>query len=250
MPTNANRPRPAGVAPQVVPAPGGAWHIYPNGRKVFVKAGGSTAVTAVPGTAGAPGSGPAQFSPDSQYFQWDAAAQAKKQVDLADNDAQGTTNVTARDEALRQLKAQQPVDESAASTGANRSGLFYSTNLGNKLGDIATQYVQRRGQAATQYQQAEDARSRARAAIEAGYGVDQAAQYAASADRQTARDTTAADAGALVGESAPGAPAASSVNPVAAPKVAYTTRVVNGRLLHVYPNRKKPVVVRRVARSR
>lgn len=251
MPTNANRARPVGVAPQVIPAAGGSWHVYPNGRRVFVKARGATATTGVPAAPGAPvDSGPAQFSPDSQYFQWDAAALAKKQTDLAENDQQGVTNQTTYQTALRKLKEQQPVDESAASSGANRSGLFYSSNLGNKLGDIAKSYVERRGQTQASFDQSERARAAARAAIEAGYGVDQAAQYAASLDRQLGRDQSAADAGALVAEGAPGGQATTRTVTTSAPRVAYKTVVKNGRLLHVYPNRKKPVVVRRVARSR
>jgi hypothetical protein len=250
VPTNANRARPVGVQPQVVPAQGGAWHVYPNGRRVFVKARGSTGVATTPGSpAQAPDPG-GTLSPDSQFFQWDAAALAKKQTDLAENDQQGAVNQTTLQTALRRLKEQQPVDESNQQSASNRQGLFYSSNLGNRLGDIAKSYVQQRSQAQTSFDQSERARQAARAAIEAGYGVDQAAQYAAAADRQISRDQTAADAGALVGEQPPPVPASSVRTSTPPPNVAYKTVVKNGRLLHVYPNRKKPVVVRRVARSR
>lgn len=251
MPTNANRARPVGVMPQVIPAQGGAWHVYPNGRRVFVKARGSTGAVQTPGAPATGGQDQGgTLTPDSQYFQWDAAALAKKQTDLAENDQQGTTNQASLQTTLRKLREQQPVDESNQTSASNRQGLFYSTNLGNKLGDIAKTYVDRQGQAQSSYDQSERARLAARAAIEAGYGVDQAAQYASAADRQIGRDQTAADAGALVAEGSPGTPAATSSVSTAAPNVAYKTKVVNGRVLHYYPNRKKPVVVRRVARSR
>jgi hypothetical protein len=250
MPTNANRAAPAGVAPQVIPAQGGAWHVYPNGRRVFVKARGTTGQVTTPGTPAGPADQGGTLTPDSQYFQWDASALAKKQADLAGNENEGVTNRATLQSALARLKAQQPVDESNASSAANRQGLFYSTNLGNRLGDIAKSYVQQQSQAQTSYDQSERARLAARAAIEAGYGVDQAAQMAAAADRQVSRDTSAADAGALVAQPDPGTPAATAPTFAAPQPVGYKTRVVNGRVLHVYPNRKKPVVVRRVARSR
>jgi hypothetical protein len=249
VPTNANRARPVGVQPQVVPAQGGAWHIYPNGRRVFVKARGSTGVATTPGTPAAAQPAGGTLTPDSQFFQWDASALAKKQTDLAENAQQGAVNQTTLQSALRRLKEQQPLDESNQQSASNRQGLFYSTNLGNKLGDIAKSYVQQRSQAQGSFDQSERARAAARAAIEAGYGVDQAAQYAAAADRQISRDQTAADAGGLVAEQSPGTPASSVRTSAPAPNVGYKTRVVNGRLLHYYPNRKKPVVVRRV-RSR
>jgi hypothetical protein len=250
MPTNANRARPVGVQPQVVPAQGGAWHIYPNGRRVFVKARGATGVATTPGTPGGPADSGGTLTPDSQFFQWDASALAKKQTDLAENDQQGAVNRTTYDTAMRKLREQQPVDESNQTSASNRQGLFYSSNLGNKLGDIAKSYVERRGQTQASFDQSERARQAARAAIEAGYGVDQAAQYAAAADRQISRDQSAADAGALVGEQPPATTGSSVRTATPPPNVGYKTVVKNGRLLHVYPNRKKPVVVRRVARSR
>jgi hypothetical protein len=249
VPTNANRARPVGVQPQVVPAAGGAWHIYPNGRRVFVRARGSTATAVTPGSQAAPDAG-GTLTPDSQFFQWDASAIAKKQADLAENAQQGVVNQTTYQSALKRLKEQQPLDESNQQSASNRQGLFYSTNLGNKLGDIAKSYVERRSQTQQTFDQAERARAAARAAIEAGYGVDQAAQYAAAADRQISRDQSAADSGALVAEQPPPSPGSSVTSQIAPPSVGYKTRVVNGRVLHYYPNRKKPVVVRRVARSR
>jgi hypothetical protein len=251
VPTNANRAAPVGVAPQVIPAQGGAWHVYPNGRRVFVKARGTAGQVTTPGAPGTPTVDQGgTLTPDSQYFQWDAGALAKKQADLAGNENEGVSNRATLQSAFARLKAQQPIDQSNASSAANRQGLFYSSNLGNRLGDIAKSYVQQQGQAQTSYDQSERARLAARAAIEAGYGVDQAAQMAAAADRQINRDTTAADAGALVAQGTPGGQATTQAVTTTAPSVAYRTRTVNGRVLHVYPNRKKPVVVRRVARSR
>jgi hypothetical protein len=88
------------------------------------------------------------LTPDSQFFQWDASALAKKQADLAENAQQGVVNQTTYQSALKRLKEQQPLDESNQQSASNRQGLFYSTNLGNKLGDIAKSYVQQRPGAA------------------------------------------------------------------------------------------------------
>jgi hypothetical protein len=109
--------------------------------------------------------------------------------------------------------------------------------------------VQQQGPGADEFDQSERARLAARAAIEAGYGVDQAAQYAAAADRQISRDSPRRTPARSSRAARPGTRRSSVRTFAAPPSVGYKT-VVNGRVLHVYPNRKKPVVVRRVARSR
>jgi hypothetical protein len=246
----------------VLPAPGGTVHVYPDGRRVFVKAG--TPAPAAPGQfnaadqaawqgigqrmglgqAAAPGEAP--VTPDSQYFIDAASRQARIGADLTDNDQQGVRSKAAYDEALRRLQADQPKSEAGAKSSANRSGLFYSSNLDNSLNEIATQYARQRSDAKSTFDQGEAARLAARRAIEAGGTVDDAAAIAASTDRQVGRDTDAADSGALAVTPAPAAPAVKVVRPTVKKKP-YGTVTARGKVFHVY-NSGRRVAVRPVAR--
>jgi hypothetical protein len=212
---------------QVIPATGGAWHVYANGRRVFVKASGTPA-------APAPGpqqqavadyqQAPASYAPDAQYYADAAQRLFQKNQQLASFDTAHTRDTTQLNEALRQMRAQQPLDEGKASVGASKAGLFYSTALGNQLGSIAKTYAQRQSTAQTQYAQAEQARAAARAALEQGYTLDDAAARAAAIDRQIGRDTSAADTGALVAETPVAPTTVAAVRaPVAAPKIKLPT---------------------------
>jgi hypothetical protein len=192
---------------QVVPATGGAWHVYANGRRVFVKA--QAAAPAAAPAAAQPTQqqavqtyqqAPGDLAPDAQYYAEQAQRLFQKNQQIASFDTAHTRDTTQLSEALRQMRAQQPLDQGKAQVGASKAGLFYGSALGNQLGQIAKTYTQRQSQAQTSYQQAEDARTAARAALEQGYTLDDAAARAAAADRQIGRDQSAADAGALVAE--------------------------------------------------
>jgi hypothetical protein len=143
---------------------------------------------------------PATYTPDAQYYAEQAQRLFQRNQQLASFDTAHTRDTTQLNEALRQMREQQPLDQGKAKVGASKAGLFYSTALGNQLGSIAKTYAQRQSQAQTQYAQAEQARAAARAALQQGYTLDDAAARAAAIDRQIGRDTSAADAGALVAE--------------------------------------------------
>jgi hypothetical protein len=221
---------------QVVNAPGGAWHVYPGGRRVFVKAHTAAPAAPAPPTqqqaVQSYQQAPAEFAPDAQYYADAAQRLFQKNQQLASFDTAHTRDTTQLSEALRQMREQQPLQQGQAQAGANKAGLFYSTALGNQLGSIAKTFAQRQSQAQTSYQQAEDARTAARAALEQGYTLDDAAARAAAADRQIGRDTSAADAGALVAETptapttvaAVRPPAPAVRRPAAAPRVVRSVR--------------------------
>jgi hypothetical protein len=213
---------------QVVPAPGGAWHVYSNGRRVFVKASAAPAAAqpAVPTQQQAVQTyqqAPGELAPDAQYYAEQAQRLFQKNQQLATFDTAHTRDTTQLSEALRQMREQQPLDQGKAQVGASKAGLFYGTALGNQLGQIAKTYAQRQSQAQTSYQQAEDARTAARAALEQGYTLDDAAARAAAADRQIGRDQSAADAGALVAETPAAPTTVAAVRAPTAPKVKLPT---------------------------
>lgn len=185
---------------QVIPATGGAWHVYPGGRRVFVKASAAPAPGPQQQAVADYQQPPASYAPDAQYYAEKAQRLFQGQQQLGQLDTAHTRDQTQLQEALRQMGAQQPLDEGKAKVGASKAGLFYGSALGNQLGSIAQTYAQRRSSAQSTYAQAETARAAARAAIQQGYTLDDAAAQAAAADRQIGRDTTAADAGSLVAE--------------------------------------------------
>jgi hypothetical protein len=223
---------------QVVPAAGGAWHVYSNGRRVFVKAQAAAPAPAQPAvptqqqSVAAYQQAPAELAPDAQYYAEQAQRLFQKNQQLASFDTAHTRDTTQLTEALRQMREQQPLQEGQAQVGASKAGLFYGSALGNQLGQIAKTYAQRQSQAQTTYQQAEDARTAARAALEQGYTLDDAAARAAAVDRQIGRDQSAADAGALVAETPVAPTTVAAVRPpapavrraVAAPRVIRSVR--------------------------
>ena len=243
------------VAPHVQPAPGGSYHVYPDGRKVFVRhsaavpsytppyihpmsAGEATtppyihplsgqggtganasAAAAQPAAPAAPAASgqaadPSGFTPDSTYLLSQAAKTSALNNSLAANDAQGQTNQATFTEALRRLQAQQPLDEQSQREAANRQGLFYSGYLGSQLGKVATSYAQKRADAQASFQNQENARLAARAALQQGFTVDQAADMAAAVDRETTSDATAAGNDQLTTDPTTGAPTLSVGRPV------------------------------------
>lgn len=249
---------------RVQPAPGGVYHVYPDGTKQFIKAGApqpmadpnaglaaafahaaqNTGTGPFAGNAAqwqaaakATGTGPAAPPPaapdsrDATYWGINAGRVKSRDDQLAANTAEGTASKAGFDEALRRLRADRPGDTANVNVGANKQGLFYSSTKGTRLDDLATSYARRESDATTSYNTSERARLAARSAIENGYTVEDAADIAASVDRAIPKDAAAADAGAL----APPAPAP------AAPK-AYRTVTAHGMVYHVYPDgRRVPV---------
>lgn len=237
----------------VVSAPNGVYHVYPNGRRVFVPnrpmtagkpptgtpspmAGVSlpkmtptatptlgapaapSAPAAAPGAsapAAAPGANP--YAPDSTYYATDAKLNFDAQQGLNNLNQQSAYDKTDLTEALRRLLEQQPKDVQNAREAANRQGLLYSGHLGQQVGDINTGYVRSQSDQQQGYDRREAARAAARHAIEAGLPIDEAAALAASVDRSTVRDTGLADAGALPAVT-PLAPTPAAAAPPVKPK--------------------------------
>ena len=161
----------------------------------------STAGVDTGSTFSAPATGSANPY-DSTYYADIASARHDVQTKEAQLQEQGANDAAARTEALRRISEAQPKQEYAATANANARGLFYSTALGQNLGDIKTANAQKVGDLNTQFDQRERARSAARAALESGLSIQEAAFAAQAADRATQRASDAADAGALAYEGA------------------------------------------------
>lgn len=247
MATNKQQGNPRlGQAYRVQPAPGGSYHVYADGRKVFVPHTGAPQQT--PSAAAAQPQQQQAFAPDSQYFSTAAQGTFDVGQGLAANDQQGVSNEATYREALRRLQEQRPGVERNAANSYNNQGLFYSGQYGKKLGDIATQFAERQADTRANYDSSEQARLAARRALEAGYTVSDAAAYAQSADRQVNNDTAQADAGTLA-PPAPAAPVvpAGTVPQLPKPKKPYRTVMARGKVFHAYSSGRR-VAVRPVSR--
>ena len=149
---------------------------------------------------------------DSTYYADLASAQHDVQTKEAQLQEQSSTDAAARTEALRRINEAAPKQEYAATANANARGLFYSTALGQDIGNIKTANAQKMGDLNTQFDQRERARSAAKAALESGLTIQEAAFAAQAADRATQRASDAADAGALAYEGAGSSAAAPSTS--------------------------------------
>lgn len=153
---------------------------------------------AAPGTGGAPGGG--GFVPDAQYLAEAAQRAFDRTSQINALNDQTTQDRSATDEAIRRLLGQVPQDRQNINQSANKEGLFYSGQLTKRLDDYEAAVARQRGDINTDFQNREDARAAARAAITNGAPLEEAAALAQAVPRQTARDTAAADAGALVAQ--------------------------------------------------
>jgi hypothetical protein len=184
----------------VQPAPGGSWHIYPNGQRAFVahptapKAPRPAVAPPQPGQPGSP-----QPSPlDAQFFADQAGRQFKANNQIAGAQQQSAYDQTDYQTALQRLATQQTQAQDNQRNSYNQRGLYYSGAYGKAQGDLADQYAQQRADMADNLQRKEASRQAAIAAIQQGMPLDDAAAAAEAADRQLARDTTAADSNSLV----------------------------------------------------
>src|SRR3954464_3244790 len=104
---------------QVIPAAGGAYHVYANGRKVFVKASAAPAPGPQQQAVQTYQQAPGELAPDAQYYAEQSQRLFNKQQQLGQFATAHTRDQTQLQEALRQMGAQQPLDEGKASVGAN-----------------------------------------------------------------------------------------------------------------------------------
>lgn len=170
-PVFSQAPRPAtpGVVPQS-PAPG-----------------------AGQGAAGAP----RQFVPDAQYLAQAGQAQFERQTRLNELSAEGEAQRTATQEAIRRMMEDAPDQRREVSQAANKQGLFYSGQLGKRLGDLETQLSRQRADVQSQFDAGQRAREAARTAILAGVPLEEAALRAEAAERRIAHDSEAAASNSL-----------------------------------------------------
>lgn len=163
--------------------------------------------SAAPATAPAAAAETAPFTGDSEYFA-DLAlkrfARGQKGAELAQAEAYDRDDFA---EALRRRAERQPRDIQQARQQANRSGLLFSGTLARNEEDINTSHLRAGADAQLTLDRRRAAREAARAALEQGAPLEEAALFAEAVDRQIERDQGAADAGIL----AP--PAAADVPP-------------------------------------
>jgi hypothetical protein len=159
-------------------------------------AGNDTPAASPPGQPQAPN--PAnQFAPDAQYLaeaaqrQFDRIQAMNALTSQAGSDQNDTT------EAIRRLLSGAPEQRQTIKQNANKQGLFYSGQLGKQLNSYEADLTQRQGDIQLDFDARERARAAARAALEQGAPLEEAAGLAEAAARQVQRDTDAAAANAL-----------------------------------------------------
>jgi hypothetical protein len=163
------------------------------------------AAPAAPGVAnGAPGNQSAPFL-DSTYFANTAQNQFSAQNQLSDISQQDSYNQTDAFTAKARLDQQEPFAEQGLKENAARQGLIGSTRTNTQVGLQQRDYLQQRGDIDLKAARTHASNQAAMQAIQAGLPIQQAAELAAAADRQTVRDQAAADAGALTQNPAPAA---------------------------------------------
>lgn len=176
----------------------------------------ATGQVAAPPAQALPATGPVQAYRDSDYLTWRAGADRDIAQQRGQLDNEETSDNVARAEAIRRMMTQRPEDLHAADVGANKSGLFYSGQLGKQRGQIEADYVRRQADTNAEYDQRKAARDVARRALEAGYTAEDAAQMAAAADRAVGRDSDYATLNALTSNADPAVARPAGVAPAAA----------------------------------
>lgn len=161
---------------------------------------------------------PSVFAPDAQYLA--EAGQRLQDRQAKTNELNANTQTDSQDtaEAIRRLLQSRGEVETSTKQTANKQGLFYSGQLGKRLGDVAADFTRRQSDAQLALDRREAAREAARRAIESGAPLSEAAALAQAADRQIARDQTAADANALVRNPSPAAAPKATTQPQAPAK--------------------------------
>ena len=157
-------------------------------------------VSAPPAPMAAPAPNPTPDPRDSQYFSERANDEFNAQNQLSQLDEQAKNDAADRKQALDLLREQLPRQQNAAKNSANKAGLFYSTTLGNDLGDIQTQNLRNTQRVNEEYDRRARAQAAARQAIQQGLSLQDAALMAQAVDRQTQRDQDAANTQALAYE--------------------------------------------------
>lgn len=173
---------------QTINGPGGAWHIYPTGRKVWVAA---RAVAPSAPDVNNP------LVPDAQYMAETARNQFQANQQRSQLDTTESQDRTDYQEALRRLLGKKPQDIQSSRVQANRQGLLDSTTSSNQLGEIEQNYTRQQTDLGSGFDRRQLARTAARSALDQGLTIDDAAQMAALSERQALTDEQSASAGML-----------------------------------------------------
>jgi hypothetical protein len=142
---------------------------------------------------GQPQTAGATFAPDAEYLAAAAQRQFERSQAIQGLTSQSSTDKADTAEAIRRLTSAAPEQRQGIKQSANKAGLFFSGQLGKQLNSFEADLTQRQGDINLDHQRREDARAAARAAIEQGMPLEEAAALAESAGRQVNRDAIAAD---------------------------------------------------------
>lgn len=140
---------------------------------------------------------------DATYFSEAALRAFQRRQRKQELDTEGSYDRTDLGESIRRLAEQRGETLQGTKETAAGQGLFYSGQLGKRLGQVETDFTRRQGDMQRDFDRREAGREAARAAIDSGAPLEEAAAAAAATDRQIQRDTEAADAGTLARNPAP-----------------------------------------------
>lgn len=202
-------------------------------------AGGAPAAAAAP--AGGSATAAATIVPDAQFLAEAAQRAFQRTTQLNALTQEGSDDKTNTTTAINRLLEGAVGDRQKINEGANKAGLFYSGQRLKQVGDYDKKLNESTGDATTLLGQRQSARDAQIAAINAGGPLDEATAMAAAGTRQTARDTAAADLGALAPQVGTSDAIAALLGGTGAPAfktVATTKTDSKGRKgkLHVYPD--------------
>jgi hypothetical protein len=134
---------------------------------------------------------------DSTYYANTAQNQFGAYNDISGIRQQDAYNQTDAFTAKARLDQSEPYAEQGLRENAARQGTFNSSRTNTQIGLQQRSYLQQRGDIDLKAARTHAANTAAIQAILAGLPLQQASEMASAADRQTARDQAAADAGVL-----------------------------------------------------
>lgn len=122
---------------------------------------------------------------DDQYWRDTSRLYFDRSTQEQQLNVQDTYSRTAYEQALESRARQHPRDTLATNIGANRAGNLTSSVHQQDLGDLEQNYFTDNTDQERQYQQEQSSRNLMRSALQQGYTIDEAAQLAASVERQS-----------------------------------------------------------------
>lgn len=172
MPVNSR----TGQRYTVQPTTGGVYHVYPDGRRVFVRKSTSTNPAANPGATvngqPAPTASLPAFSPDSAYVNQNAMSQWQLGNQRSDLLTEQQYDQADYDEYLRRLDPQETETQEQNAVRSNDAGLFYSGAHNKARADTLTTFARMRADALQGFTRRSDQRSTGLKRLEEGYELD------------------------------------------------------------------------------